>query len=65
MLSQDMTVSTAVVGPIVWEEEAEKVVYISDLFLKQVLYVFSHTVNRVFPCIILKFLFMCCVPSVL
>jgi hypothetical protein len=60
-----MTISTAVVGPMVWGEEAEKVVYISDLLLKQVLYVFSYTVNRVFPYIISQLLFMCCVPSVL
>ena len=31
MLGQDMTVSTAVVGPMVWGEEAKNVVYISDL----------------------------------
>jgi len=65
MLGQDMTFCTAVVGPMVWGEEAKKVVYISDLLLKQVLYVFSYTVNGVFPCIISQFLFQCCVPSVL
>ena len=30
-----MTISTAVVGPIVWGEGAKKVVYISGLLLKQ------------------------------
>lgn len=35
MLGRDMTFSAAVVGPMVWGEEADKVVYISDLLLKQ------------------------------
>lgn len=65
MFSQDMTIYTAVLGPMVWGEEAEKVFYISDLLLKQVLYVFSYTVNGVFSCIISQFLLMCCVPFVL
>jgi len=38
MLGQDMTISTAVVGPIIWGEEAKKVVYISGLLLKQVFF---------------------------
>jgi hypothetical protein len=41
MLGQDMTISTAVVGPMIWGEEAKKVVYISGLLLKQVFFLHS------------------------